>query len=81
MTKHFIFEVTEVDGRLTFKSEGNGFFIYEALGFLEWKKADLLGQIAGTIKPDVVSRTCIIDGDKNTEQQVQADSLEAHSLT
>jgi lysine/ornithine N-monooxygenase len=43
------------------KIEGNnaGFTAAELIGLLEWKKQDILNQIAGKIKPDVVKRTVI----------------------
>ena len=74
MEKYFIFEVKETEGELHFRSEGCGFNIFEALGFIEWKKRDLIEQQLGIVKPDVVSRTRVVEGAKNTEQQVQVDS-------
>lgn len=59
--KYFLFEVKVEDGRATFRSEGDGITLMEALGWIEWKKDDIFRQIRGEVKPDEVSRTRIID--------------------
>ena len=68
MDKNFIFEVKQIDGKLNFRSVGDGFNMFEVIGFLEWKRVDLFNQLSGNVKPDEVTRTRIIEGAKNTEQ-------------
>jgi hypothetical protein len=36
--KHFIFEAKTIDGKLSFRSECEGFNALEILGFFDWKK-------------------------------------------
>lgn len=60
MTKRFVFEVTEIDGMVSFRSEGEGFNTFEALGFMLWKIEDIHQQIRGEVKPDIVERRVIV---------------------
>jgi hypothetical protein len=64
--KRFFFEVTQDDdGFLSFNSQGEGFHTFEALGFIEWKREDIMAQIRGEITPDKVVRTSIVPKDQN----------------
>lgn len=64
----FWFEVSITeDGKLRFNSEGQGFHAFEVLGFLDWKREDLLKQITGEVKPDVVKRTQILPKEQSDE--------------
>jgi len=57
------FEYTD-NGMLNFESTNDGFTGIELLGLLDWKIDDILQQVKGNIKPDVVKRTVISDADK-----------------
>lgn len=59
--KRFWFEAKMTDdGMIHFNSEGEGFHTFEVLGFLDWKREDIIGQIRGEVKPDVIKRTSIL---------------------
>jgi hypothetical protein len=63
MIKRFWFEATIEDGMLKFKSEGEGFGIFELLGIWDWKREDILAQIRGDVKPDKVERKAIVNSE------------------
>ena len=63
--RRFYFEMTIDDkGEISFKSEGDGVNIIEALGALEWKRNDLMEIAKGHIVPDKVKRSQIVEDDK-----------------
>lgn len=49
------------DGRFKIISEGEGFNGLEILGILAYKQTDILRQLSGEIKPDIVKRTFVAD--------------------
>lgn len=62
--KRYEFIVIEDGKNYTFNSTNEGFNAFEILGILEKKKIDILEQIEGKIKPDVINRTSIVDKSK-----------------
>lgn len=54
----FIFTVNE-EGQGRCESINNGFVACELIGLLEWKKQDIIAQMAQKIKPDVIKRTVV----------------------
>ena len=61
MEKHFILEVFENDGKLSLKSQNDGFSAMEMYGFLEYKKTDIIRQLTGEVRPDIVKRSLVVD--------------------
>lgn len=63
-TKEFTLTFRVEDNKMAIEGSNVGFAATELIGLLEWKKQDILNQIAGKIKPDVVKRTVIQEEDK-----------------
>lgn len=61
MDKYFILEVFENDGKLSLKSQNDGFTAMEMYGFLEYKKTDIIKQLSGEVRPDVIKRSLVVD--------------------
>lgn len=60
--KKYTFEVIENDkGELSFRSKVDGFHGFEVLGFLDWKRDDIMRQIRKDIEPTIVSREVVDD--------------------
>lgn len=64
ITKEFTLTFRVEDNKMAIEGSNVGFTAAELIGLLEWKKQDILNQIAGKIKPDVVKRTVIQEEDK-----------------
>jgi hypothetical protein len=61
MNKEFTMKVTCNGEGLNISTEACGFSGLELLGLLAWKQQDLIDQMRGTIKPDIVTRTRIAE--------------------
>jgi len=61
--KYYKLEITcDDDGNnLSIKGEASGFRGFEILGFLDWKREDIIAQIRGAVKPDIVERTVVTE--------------------
>jgi len=59
--EHIIFE----DGTSGLSRTNDGFNSFELIGLLEISKDDIIKQIKGEIKPDVVNRTLIVEDNQN----------------
>ena len=57
--KKYVLEVTLDENGLRVKSECDGFWGVEVLGFLEWKRDDVVRQLNREIRPDVIVRDII----------------------
>ncbi len=57
--KRFNLEITLEDDELSVSSENDGFKPLELLGFFAWKQKDIINQIEGKVKPNIVKRTLI----------------------
>lgn len=57
--KKYTLEITHDESGLKIHSECDGFFGYELLGFLEWEKDDIIRQLKGEIRPDVIARNVV----------------------
>lgn len=53
--------IRDGEERITYKSENVGFSAIEILGMLDWKREDVLRQMRGEVKPDIITRTLVID--------------------
>ena len=49
------------DGTSNMKRTCDGFHFYELLGILDFTRDEILEQIKGTIKPDIIERRVIVD--------------------
>jgi hypothetical protein len=54
------FEVDD-EGKTNAESKVDGFSWPEIIGILEWKKLDIMRQIAGYLEPDYVKRERVVD--------------------
>ena len=54
--------ITYDDGTTTLNRVNDGFNPFELLGMLEISKDDIIQQIKGQIKPDIIKRKVIDDG-------------------
>lgn len=61
MDKVYTLEARETENGMSIKAQSDGFTPIELYGILAWKMDDIRDQMAGRIKPTVVSRTCIKD--------------------
>lgn len=52
---------TYSDGTSNMKRTCDGFYFYELLGILDFTRDEILQQIKGKIKPDIVERKVIVD--------------------
>jgi len=52
--KKYILEITETENGLKMKGECNGFNAFELVGFLSHKIEDIMRQIRGEIRPNMV---------------------------
>ena len=68
--KKYTLEVIEDNKFFKFKSTNDGFSSVTILGILEAKKTDILKQMAGTIKPDIIERTLIVDKSECTNPKL-----------
>jgi len=59
--KTYYMKVTQKDGETQIESESDGFSGFEVLAFIEWKKQDIISQLNGDFKPDIVKRKYIED--------------------
>ena len=60
--KKYIIQIEKDDeGNLHVFSESDGFSGIEILGLLEWKKTDIIRQLNGEFKPDIVKRKFVED--------------------
>jgi hypothetical protein len=58
-------QITYIDGNTELKRVNDGFNALELMGLLELSKDDIIDQIKGVVKPDVVKRK-VIKNDQNT---------------
>lgn len=61
MIKTYTIEVELTDGKNIVRRTNDGFNPYELLGILEHTQLEILAQMAGNIKPDIIKRTLIDD--------------------
>jgi len=59
--KSYILRVTVDKEGTQIESESDGFSGFEVLAFIEWKKQDIISQLNGDFKPDIVKRKYIED--------------------
>ena len=59
MKKRYLIEISDKKGKFHMKRECEGFSPFELLGILEHTQLDILKQMAGEIKPDIVKRTVV----------------------
>ena len=57
--KKYVLEITQDETGLHMSSECHGFFGHELVGLLDWKKDDILRQLRGEIRPDVIRRNVV----------------------
>ena len=53
--KHYEISMGETEKGFYVKGRNDGFSAIEILGFLDWKRQDILDQLAGKIKPTIVA--------------------------
>lgn len=61
VTKKWAVELTDNGDFVTLNRTNEGFTAYELLGILTQAKEDILKQMAGEIKPDIINRKVIED--------------------
>ena len=61
--KWIVEHITYTDGTTQLKRSNEGFNPFELMGILELSKDDIIQQIKGAVKPDVVKRK-VIDSDE-----------------
>jgi len=52
------------DGQCIMTRKNDGFNIYELMGHISFIQLEICKQMAGEIKPDVITRTVIVDKDE-----------------
>ena len=63
LSAEFKYNETEHGYRQHMKRSNDGFSGYEVIGILEEAKQDVLNQLAGQIKPDIIKREAVEEED------------------
>jgi hypothetical protein len=64
--KKYTLTLEDADGKLTVKSECDGFNPLELMGLLYWKAWDIREQAFGKIQPDIVERKLVKEPKEGT---------------
>jgi hypothetical protein len=64
MKKKFILVVCNNGDTLQVHSKNDGYTSLEIIGLLDFKKNDIIKQICGEVKPDVIKRTVVVEEQK-----------------
>jgi hypothetical protein len=68
MNKYFLIRISENEnGTLKISSRNDGFTPLELIGLLSYKMDDIMAQMKGEIKPDVIERELVKGGLHDTE--------------
>ncbi len=60
MSKYFLIRISETEnGTLKISSRNDGFTPLELIGLLSYKKDDIMAQMKGEIKPDIIERELV----------------------
>lgn len=68
-TRKWIVEhITYSDGTTAISRTNDGFNSFELMGILELSKDDIINQIKGNVKPEIVKRKVILEKKSNQQQ-------------
>ena len=65
MIKKYVLEVNIKGGILEIATDCEGFAPLELLGLLAWKQQDIIDQMKGNVKPDIVKRGFVEEATAN----------------